>query len=1072
MDISPLLNIVARDVRARDHESVLKELFSRLLPETAGKGGVKALSELREHESLEGILAGTGSAIFHCLSEEVGDTRMGLAVSRRGIQKKGSRHPVRIFFLLISPIKESGTHLQILSRLEGMLLDRAFQHAILNAGNEAAIRNEIKKMERSARTLYMPLEKEDVLAELETAENGLTEDEAGERLKLTGPNAIKKIRKSTLLKDFLYNLFLNLFAVLLWAGGFMSFVAGMPELGWAIFLVIIINAVFSFWQEHKAERAVEALERLLPTKVRVIRDGAEKEIDAEMLVPGDLIYLSEGDGVPADGRLIAAEEMRVDNSALTGESKPVYKISEPLHNNKGFIWTEVPNLVFAGTAVVSGSGSMVVTATGMDTEIGRVAYLTQAIRPEMSPLQKEITKITKTVTVIALTLGVVFFFLGYSVAGLTFAESFIFAIGIIVANVPEGLLPTVSLSLAMGVQRMARKNAIVKKLSAVETLGSATVICTDKTGTLTTNQMSVKKLFLNGRTIDVTGAGYGPEGAFEYEGRPLSGEELEKEGILNLLAAAALCNNASLHPPSEGKKYWTISGDPTEGALLTAAVKGGLEIERLKAEFARAAHLPFERIRKRMSTVHEAKDSGLFKEAGGTIAFVKGAPKEMLELCSGIVSEGRTVQLTGERKEAIIEKNDEMASKGLRILAVAVRPIEKKKSYSATEVERDLVFIGLIAMIDPPRPEVKEAVAECHTAGIKVIMITGDYGLTAKAIAEEAGIGGRVITGEELNGMSRKDLKEALKGGEAIFARVEPKDKLKIVEALQENGEIVAMTGDGVNDAPALKRADIGIAMGLRGSDVAKESAEMVLADDNFASIVDAIREGRAVYANIKKFITYIFASNIPEIIPFIAFVVFRIPLPLTVMQILAVDLGTDVFPALGLGVEPPEKGVMTQPPRPRTKRLLDAKTLTRAYLFLGPLEAALSLSGFFFVYWMSGWRPGEGLEGSGAIYAAATTMSFAGIVFSQVGNVFACRTEKESVFAVGLMKNRFVLMSIAVELTILLTLIYTPLLSEVFGFHPLGMKEWLLLSSFPAIMLLAEELRKATIRRKGKRAK
>lgn len=1061
MDISDLLKVIIPDITAKDHETVLDELALRALPELAGPEGAKVICDLKDHESFEGVLAGTGSAIFHSICEQVSEPVIGLAISRKGVPAKGKRGNIRVFLLLVSPTRESGAHLQILSNLEGILLDREFQHAISIAKNEEEIRRAVKKAVGSARSSYLPLGKAEVLNELGTSEKGLTEEEAARRLKLIGPNSLKKIRKGTLFRDFLYNLFLNLFAVLLWSGGVMAFVSGMPELGWAIFLVIIINASFSFWQEYKAERAVEALGRLLPKKVRAVRDGVEKEIDATGLVPGDLITLSEGDGVPADGRLIETHEMRVDNSALTGESKPIYKVSEPLLNGKGFIWTEMPNLAFAGTVVLSGTASMVVTATGMDTEIGKVAFLTQAIKAEPSPLQKEIGNLTKTVTLLAVTLGVLFFFVGHSMAGLTFRESYLFAIGIIVANVPEGLLPTVSLSLAMAVQRMAGKNAIVKKLSAVETLGSASVICTDKTGTLTTNQMCVQEVFVNSKLFQVTGSGYEPAGDFISGGKTLPKEALKKEGVDALLGAAALCNNALLHPPSEGAG-WRISGDPTEGALLTAAAKGGVDIGGLKTGYKRAAHLPFERIRKRMTTIHEAKGA----PAGHGVAFVKGAPKEVLDLCGRVFIEGGVLPIE-PLKEELLTQVDRMASKGLRVLAFATRDIELKETYSPGEVERDLTFIGLMAMLDPPRPEVKKAVAECKSAGIKVIMITGDYGLTAKAVADQVGLQyAMVITGEELNGMTRRRLEDLLKEEAVIFARVAPLDKLKVVEALQKNGEIVAVTGDGVNDAPALKKADIGVAMGLRGSDAAKEASEIVLADDNFASIVDAVKEGRAVYRNIKKFVTYILTHNVAELVPVLAFVIFRIPLPLTVMQMLAIDLGSDIFPALGLGVEPPEKWIMEEKPRPRGERLLDMFTLGRVYLFLGPLEALLCLSGFFFAYWLRGWEPGMPLSGTGEIYYVATTMTFAGIVASQIGNVFACRTERESVFTAGFFRNRFILWSILIEVALMLTLIYTPLLRPIFAFHPLTLKDWAILLIFPVIMLGATETRKALIRR------
>ena len=1069
MNLSSLLSkdLILLDFKAKDHTDALKNMACLLGKAYEDEESIKAL---KDHESIDGVLAGTGSAIFHTFSEAAEDIKIVLAVSTFGIpHPTRKKEKINMLYLIVSPIKESGTHFQLLSHLEGLLLNKIFRKEVLAAKTKDAVIGIMKREEGSGRDAYIPLTREEILSELNTRETGLADKEAIHRLTTVGPNILQKVAKKPLFYDFLQNL-TNLFAILLWLGGALSFVAGMPELGWAIFLVIIINASFSFWQEYKAERAVEALQKLLPQKVKVIREGKEREIPSSGLVPGDIILLNEGDNIPADGRLIQADDMRVDNSPLTGESRPVYKVAESLENGKNFIWTEMPNLIFAGTSVLSGIGKAVVTATGMDTEIGKVAYLTQAIRAEMSPLQKEMMRVTKVVTWIAATLGLLFFLLGYKIAGLTYLESFIFAIGIIVANVPEGLLPTVSLSLAMGVQRMARKNAIVKKLSAVETLGSVNVICTDKTGTLTMNEMCVKRLWVNGKDVEVTGRGYEPQGDFILSGNVLSREELKKDGVEELLKAASLCNNTHLVVPLQkgASGGWSISGDPTEGALVVAAEKAGLKIDELKANNPRVAHLAFERIRKRMTTIH--KDRGQGSRVGGqkVVAYIKGAPTEVLNLCVNIKEGGDVVRLTKEKRDEILRQNDLMAGDGLRVLAAAYREITEGIKYTVEDVEKDLTFLGLIAMFDPPRQEVKKAIGECHTAGIRVIVMTGDYGLTAGAIAKEVGIGGddtKVITGLELSRLSHGGLRDVLKQGEVIFARVQPKDKLRVVAALQEFGEIVAVTGDGVNDAPALKKADIGIAMGLRGSDVAKESAEIVLADDNFATIVEAIREGRAVYSNIKKFVTYIFASNIPEIVPFIAFVLLRIPLPLTVMQILAVDLGTDVVPALGLGVEPPEKGIMNQPPRPKTKRLLDFSLLARAYFFLGPIEAALCMAGFFFVYWSSGWRPGMEMPSSGIIYTTATTMTLAGIVASQIGNVFACRAEKESIFSVGFFKNKLVLFGILTEISLILFLTYTPFMQNIFGLAPLGWREWGFLLVFPVIVLLMEEGRKWVVR-------
>ncbi|MBI5561121.1 MAG: HAD-IC family P-type ATPase, partial [Deltaproteobacteria bacterium] len=562
------------DFHAKDNKDALMKMVCLI----GGKcGSEESIRQLSDHESIDGVLLGTGSAIFHSISEDVADIKAILAISPAGIphpeKKKGKIH---ILFLIISPIRESGTHLKMLSKVEGLLLNRAFRHRLLAAGTKVAAAKAITLEEGMNRDAFIPLAAEEIFEEFSTGENGLSDAEAAKRLDVTGPNVIKRIRKGRPIYDFLRNL-TNLFAMLLWAGGVMAFIAGMSELGWAIFLVIVINASFSFWQEYKAEKAVEALQRLLPVIVKVLRGGMVKEAASEGLVPGDVIVLSEGDNVPADGRLIRAEDMRVDNSPLTGESRPVYKVAESVRDGKNFTWSEMPNFIFAGTGVMSGSGTAVVTATGMDTEIGKIAYLTQALKEERSPLQKEMVKVTKTVTFIALSTGLIFFGLGRVMGGLSLMESFIFAVGIIVANVPEGLLPTVSLSLAMGVQRMAGKRAIVKKLSSVETLGCTTVICTDKTGTLTSNQMCVKRLWTNGKTIDVEGAGYEPKGVFVMEGKTLGRDGLEGEGVMELLMAAILCNNARVVPPSLDKPLWSVLGDPTEGALVVCAMKAGLK---------------------------------------------------------------------------------------------------------------------------------------------------------------------------------------------------------------------------------------------------------------------------------------------------------------------------------------------------------------------------------------------------------------------------------------------------------------------------------------------------------------
>lgn len=899
----------------------------------------------------------------------------------------------------------------------------------------------------------------EVYSALQTSPDGLTKEEAGRRLEKYGPNEIAEIKKRSLIFRFL-DQFIHLFALLLWVGGILSFIADMPELGWAIFAVIIINAIFSFWQEFKADKATEALKRMIAPNAKVIRDGEIMQIPARDLVPGDLLVLEEGDIISADSRLIEEFELRTNNSILTGESVPVRKIADPVIEET-IQRLEIPNLIFAGTNVASGAAKAVVTDTGMTTEFGKIASLTQAVVEEQSPLQKEMARVIKIVAILAVGMGIAFFVLG-SMVGMPFTEGFLFAIGIIIANVPEGLLPTVTLALALGVQRMAKHNALVKKLSSVETLGSTTIICTDKTGTLTKNEMTVRELFVNNRRISVSGVGYEPAGDFIIAGKSLAAAEIKELGLF--IRASVYSNNARLLPPSSEKSSWSILGDPTEAALLVVAAKTGLNLDELRKIEPRVYLLPFESIRKRMTSIHKKQDK--------RVAYVKGAPKEVLQLCTHICIDGDIKPLSQEWREEILRQNDSFAREALRVLAIAFRELPDEMSeLTVGTVEEKLVFLGLAAMMDPPHPEVEEGVRLCHTAGIRVIMITGDYGLTAESIARKIGIikgkECRIITGAELGQMSDEDLSDVIYKGEVIFARVAPEHKMRVVSVLKKRGEIVAVTGDGVNDAPALRLADIGVAMGIAGTDVAKESSELILLDDNFATIVKAIEEGRAIYANIRRFVTYIFASNVPEIIPFLIFVLSggRIPLPLTVIQILAVDLGTDMLPAIALGMEKPEPGVMEMPPRLRTKRLLDFPLLLRSYGFLGIIEAIACMSGFFYVYWMSGWRPGMEMAGSGIIYQKATTMALAGIITTQIANVFACRTERVSVFRVGLFSNRMVLLGVLGEIILINLFIYVSPFQKVFGLAPIGLKDWGFLLIFTPILFFAEELRKLIMR-------
>lgn len=921
----------------------------------------------------------------------------------------------------------------------------------------------------------------EVYASLGTQSRGLTENEAGTRLQQVGRNALQEIKGKPLYLKFLAN-FNHLMAILLWTGGFAAFFARMPQLGVAVWMVNIINGSFSFWQEYRAEKATEALIRLLPTYSRVMRDGEEKRVLAEDLVPGDVILLAEGDRVSADARLVKDAELRLDQSTLTGESRPVLKSSDVIQS-KSLTRAELLNLVFAGTTVASGTGKAVVFATGMQTQFGKIANLTQSVGDELSPLQKEMSTVTKVVTILAVAVGVVFFLLSVLLAGITVTEGFIFAIGMIVAFVPEGLLPTVTLALAMGTQRMARRHALIKKLSAVETLGCTTVICTDKTGTLTQNEMTVRELWVDGARLMVTGTGYEPHGQVVQSDGAYRQDDLAK-----LLRAAALCNNARLLPPKSESSRWEILGDPTEAALKVVALKSGMELEAEERFLPRWREIPFDSRRKRMSTVHMLDGARVehskfsFAEAATSdsksaiIVFTKGAPKEILDLCTRIQLNGSESSLDPNWRNQIMSANDEYARNGLRVLAAAYKVVHfsASASLSAESVEKDLVFLGLIAMMDPPRPEVETAVQKCHTAGIRVVMITGDYGLTAESIARKIGIlrsaRPRIISGVELDTIDDTSLKEALKG-EVLFARVAPEHKLRVVSVLQEMGHVVAVTGDGVNDSPALKKADIGVAMGIVGTDVAKEAADMILMDDNFASIVYAVEEGRAVYANIKKFTTYIFTSNAPEAVPFIIFALSaaRIPLALNVMHVLSIDLGTDIVPALALGAELPEPGTMDRPPRNLNEHVVTRSLLVRAYIWLGLPQGVAAMAAFYFMYWTNGyWGKWIDLPSSGELYRAATAMALAAVVTTQVGNLFAQRSEHISVFRFPLFNNRLLWVGIATELTLVFMITYVPLFQDFIGTGAFPLGNWLFLFAWTPALLIIDEIRKWLLRRRS----
>ena len=875
----------------------------------------------------------------------------------------------------------------------------------------------------------------EALKSLKSSHDGLSQNEALRRLKEFGPNQIDKVPPESLLISFLKE-FIHFFALILWLAAGLAFFAdyrqpgeGMGTLGYAILGVIVINGLFAFWQQFRAERAVAALEKLLPHYVKVLRDNNISLILATHLVPGDVILLQEGDNVSADCRIIEAFSLRVNNATVTGESMPKARDAEPsseedlLHGR---------NTLLAGTSVVSGEGRAVVFATGMHTEFGKIAHLTQTTSSGSSPLQLEITRLSRIVVAIAFSLGVTFFFIG-QVIGLSFWENFIFAIGIIVALVPEGLLPTLTLALAMSTQRMAKRNALIRHLPSVEALGSATVICTDKTGTLTQNRMEINKLYVNGQVIT----------RFEAKRQPKLAKVYRR-----FFEDALLCHNLK-ETVIAGKPEFL--GDPMEIALVRLAKTCLGET----ISYPKINEVPFDTDRKRLSTVHQTPD--------GPVLYCKGALEMLLPLCTHVQLGEKIVPVNGDIQQAFINALEKMASEGLRVLAFAWR--ELKVGHDVGSEEHDLILSGLVGLEDPPRPEVPDAIQKCHEAGIKVIMVTGDHPHTALAIGRQIGQIQSdtpvIITGEQLRRLSETQLRLALDAPDIIFARVGADQKMRIVSALKKMNHIVAVTGDGVNDAPALKMADIGIAMGIMGTDVAKESADMILLDDNFASIVAAIEEGRAVYDNIRKFLSYILTSAVPELVPYLFFALFNIPLPLTIIQILAVDLGTDMLPALGLGANPPAQGIMTRPPKGRNERLLNWPLLLRAYLFLGLLEASAAMTAYYLVLHNGGWAWGEALGIHDTLYQQATTACLASIIIMQIVNVFLCKTPDRTLFGSAIFSNRLILWGVILEITLILVIIYTPWGQMIFGTAPFPLSVWLFMLPFGVAMLLLEEMRK-----------
>jgi magnesium-transporting ATPase (P-type) len=910
----------------------------------------------------------------------------------------------------------------------------------------------------------------EVFEALETSSIGLPSAEAETRISLYGQNILSQQKKEPLWEKLIRELF-HPPALVLLIVGLIALLQRDGILALIIWSIIVVNTGFSFWREYRAEQAIEKLREILPSFAHVIRDGVESYIPSSELVPGDVLVLAEGDNIGADARVIEEYGLRTNNATLTGEAIPSRKTADP-SLQPGISELERPNLIFAGTSIASGTGRAVVTATGMSTQFGRIAHLTQSIAEEPTLFQKELNHLSKFTSWIAAGVGAIVFIVGYFSLAIPFKELTLLALGIVIAVIPEGLVATLTLSLAAAVQRLAQRGVLTKKLSTVEKLGQVSVICTDKSGTLTQNQMTVRDIWISGKRIKVTGVGYEPVGNFLPDP---AGHAWEKD-LLSLLEVACSCNNARINAPSIEHPGWTSLGDQTEAAMKVAAMKDGITEEAVNRILPRIHEIPFDARRKRMTTIH--------REVNCEIAFVKGAPREVLQLCTQLLMNNQVIPLNQQLQAEILAVNDEYARGALRVLALARRELPPKTgSYSAESVERELTFLGLMAMMDPPRPQVEKAVQVCRDANIRIVMITGDYGLTAESLARRVGMlrtkNSTILTGAELDELSDVALQELL-DKEVLFARMAPEHKMRLVSAFQARRDVVAVTGDGVNDAPALRKADVGVAMGIIGTDVAKEAADIILTQDDFGAITTAIEEGRGIYDNIRKFITYIFSSNIPEIMPFIVKANFpRIPLALSVRQILAIDLGTDMFPALALGMEKPEPDVMKRPPRPRNQPLLDRGLLWRAF-WLGMIEATLCFAGFLSIFIFSGHVHRIGLAVLAPLAALvnfhmdipfeqalllATTVYHAGVVTSQVGNALACRSDRARSSSIGWLSNKYLWFGILIEMAGILAMIYIPFLAKIFNHIPLPAWMWIGLGLNALVLYSMEWIRKAVVR-------
>lgn len=863
---------------------------------------------------------------------------------------------------------------------------------------------------------------------------GLSPKNAADRLKEYGPNKIEKKSSISPWKIF-FRQFQNIIVILLILASAISFSIGDIIEGIAVVVVIVLNALFGFITEYRAEKSVEALQKMITPTAKVLRDGVLSEVQAINLVPGDVIILDEGDRVTADGRLFEADNLAADEAMLTGESKPVNKHTRTITSDQKAGIADRKNMVFMGTSITRGNGKAVITGTGDKTQMGHISTMLQETQDESTPLEERLQKMGHFLIIITLVVTAIVALTGI-LSGKPIIEMVKTAIALAIAAVPEGLPAVATITLAIGMKRMAKKNALVKSLPAVETLGSTTVICTDKTGTLTENQMTVQEIFVSGRDISITGTGYAPEGKFQEKGSEFSASQDDE--LTLFLKAGSLCSNAVL--THDKKNGWDMIGDPTEGALVTAAKKAGMDKEKMEESgYERLDELPFDSDTKFMAVLNNLPNSD-------SSVFLKGAPDVVLDMCEKVSINGSETELTKEKKEEYLQKNNHMAQKGLRILAIAHKKGLSKDAEIENEIKQGMIFLGFAGILDPPRPDVAKAIEEAQAAGIRIIMITGDQKDTAMAIARRIGMQGaqeEAITGTELDSFSDEELAQRLKNN-PVFARVSPKNKLDIVGALNKNNEITAMTGDGVNDAPALKKADIGISMGQRGTTVAKEASDMVLLDDRFPTIVEAVRQGRVIFDNIQKFIHYLFSCNLSEIMLIFIAILLGVPTPLIALQILWLNLVTDVFPALAMAWETPEAETMSKPPRDPGKPII-----TNRLKFRIVFQGAILTMGPLLVYLFT--------LNNGFTLLESRTSGFMTLALVQLFHVFNVRRKNGLGFDTSVLNNPYLWGAFVFTLGLQFLAVYTPLMQKVLHTTALTLNMWLLVlaGSIGPIVLL-----------------